>query len=278
MLHRSLARCAPLHSLRTAVSRTVAALQPGDLLFVEQPWDSSSSLDCAIRTVGTTTISWLEKRGASPECRDTAVHVALVKDTGGEASIIEAARGVGVRQVPLPHFLHNFSRLGDRIFHGKVLGITQAQASRAVTFASEKCGRPYSEDYSEPNSANEMYYCSSLADYAYRNAVGRDLFFTKEPFPLIFEPRLFWEQYYEERGEVVPPWTGSNPTLLLHSPRVKYYETIFASFAASRRKLDELDSNVDLEEYMLALQEFASRPATSTPLLPMRRTGTTRLD
>lgn len=251
MLRRPVFRLAPSPALAFAVSRSVAALQPGDLLFVDEPQHPANELDNAIRTVGTSTIDWLERRGARVAHRDTAVHVALVKDGGQEASIIEAVREIGVRQISLPNFLHGLPP-GCRIFHGKLQGITHEHAHRAVAFASEKIGLPYSGEYVAPTPSFETYYCSSLIDYAFREALGSKLVFTDEPFPLLFEPICFWEAYYQERQKTVPSRVGSNPTLLLHSLKVKYYETAFGSFASSRRK--DISWNLDVEQYLLAIE------------------------
>merc|ERR1712187_428084 len=197
------------------------------------------------------------KRGANVVRRDTAMHVALVKEGGSNASIIEATRGVGVRQIPLPQFMGNCSSR-CKFYHGKVQGVTHEQARRAVAFAESKLDFRYAEEYLAPTPNVEEYYCSSLIDHAYCDVLGKSLVFTDEPFQLIFEPRQFWDRYYAERNKNLPICVGSNPTLLLHSLRVKYYETAFGRFSSSRDTLNIIDLNCDLAQYALAIEHLSS--------------------
>lgn len=256
MLRYSHARRIPCESLVFAVRRTLAALQPGDLLFMDEPWDPTLQLDCATRTVGSRTIKWLERHGANVLSKDTAIHVALVKEVSPEPTLIDVVRGAGVRQIPLVKFM-SACKLGTRIYHGRMQNITEAQAMSAVEFASRKIGLPYAYDYSPPTSSDEEYYCSSLIDYAYRHALDTDLVFTPVPFRLIFEPRDFWKSYYKEREKLVPTWFGSNPTLLLHSLCMKYYETTFGAFANSRKDGYASDWGPDVQQYILAIESLS---------------------
>lgn len=52
-------------------------------------------------------------------------------------------------------------------------------------------------------------------------------------FTLLFEPAAFWRRYYQQLEMPLPVnVTGSNPTLLLHSPALRY-EAVSAAAAAA---------------------------------------------
>lgn len=208
----------PLHAL--------SQLRHGDLLFASEPLDMASPLDAAIQELGHATLQWLKQRGAQGLSKNTAEHVAMVvADSSGHAvSVVEAVRVVGVRVLPLSCFFEEFM-LGTEFFHGQVQDVSRDQARQAVWYAMQRVGASYASDFSSPcswsNPWEQRFYCSSLVDYAYRDALGQDLVFTEEPFPLTFVPMHFWKEYYRKQGEVVPSGHGSNPTLLLQSPKVQ---------------------------------------------------------
>lgn len=256
MLARSCFRFAPSERLARAVSRTVAALQPGDLLFVDEPRQTFGDLDKAIDCVGSSTIQWLEARGRVVAQRDTAIHVALVQSSGNDASVIDAYRGIGVRRIALPLFLKQWSPQ-CRIYHGRLQGVGSELSQIAADFAEGKVGLNYCEKYSPPDAIGEAYYCSSLVDYAFRFALQKTLVFTCEPFKLIFEPHDFWEDYFRKRQQVLPSCYGSNPTLLLHSPCVKYYETALGAFAASRNPNLDQNWEQDMDAYMRQIADLS---------------------
>lgn len=198
-------------------------MQVGDLLFVHVPPRLSEPLERAIQAVGESTIAWMAQRGARIPRHDTAQHVAMVvrgQEDGAPAAVVEAADS-GVHSLDLDAFFGGY-REGTLFFHGVVLGATPEQRQRAVDFALKQVGTPYASDFAPPGEEPRGWYCSSLVDYAYRCALGEERVFAKEPFPLQFEPRAFWEDYYRALRKPLPSHVGSNPTLLLHSSRVDY--------------------------------------------------------
>eukprot|EP00928_Gymnodinium_smaydae_P083636 TRINITY_DN66882_c0_g1_i1.p1 TRINITY_DN66882_c0_g1~~TRINITY_DN66882_c0_g1_i1.p1 ORF type:complete len:273 (+),score=29.60 TRINITY_DN66882_c0_g1_i1:48-821(+) len=255
MLRTCRVRLGPSEALARSARATIEALRPGDLLFVEEPRDDLSELNNAIDCVGDSTIKWLEARGRAVARRDTAIHVGMIRTGGRDATAIDAYRGVGVRSLALPLFLSEWSKR-CKVYHGRVQGVSVGDAEQAVRFAEEKLGAEYSEAYLPPDDENDAYYCSSLIDYSFQSALKKRLVFTNEPFSLIFEPHEFWEKYYRERHERVPTCVGSNPTLLLHSPCVKYYETVLGPFAASREVGSKYTDAFDVERYLQRVQQF----------------------
>jgi len=224
---------------------SVSELRHGDLLFVSEPLNLAAPLDRAIHDVGHATIAWLRQRKIAVARDDIAEHVAMVVADGlGHAvAVVEAARICGVRVLPLNAFFQEFMP-GSRFFHGQLAGATRDQASKAVSFAMQRAGAPYSDDFSAPSPLattpwTQAFYCSSLVDYAYREALGRETVFTEEPFPLTFVPEDFWDGYYREQGRARPQGDGSNPTLLLHSPAVRY-SALHPSVAQPREEVHEL--------------------------------------
>ena len=96
-------------------------------------------------------------------------------------------------------------------------------AEKALAAATTQLGKPYAHDFEQPPS---QFYCSSLVEWSFRTASsGRRVFLPPSvpEFTLIFEPRDFWKQYYKSLGLALPAnVSGSNPTLLLHSPAMSY--------------------------------------------------------
>lgn len=214
-------------------SAVTTGLRHGDLLFASEPLlELELPLFQAVREVGRASVEWLQGRGATPSSGEDllAKHVAMViADASGRAtSVVEAVRLLGVRTISLESFFDGFAQ-GTRFLHGRVKGVNAEQRRKAVSYALVRTGAPYANDFSPPSASeaipwNQAHYCSSLVDYAYRSALEQDLVFTEEPFPLVFEPRGFWEKYYNDQGQSLPRGFGSNPTMLLHSPRVDYSE------------------------------------------------------
>eukprot|EP00928_Gymnodinium_smaydae_P082612 TRINITY_DN65931_c0_g1_i1.p1 TRINITY_DN65931_c0_g1~~TRINITY_DN65931_c0_g1_i1.p1 ORF type:complete len:264 (+),score=26.15 TRINITY_DN65931_c0_g1_i1:70-861(+) len=203
----------------------LASLRHGDLVFASEPLDLSTPLDQAIQATGDATMNWLEERGVDVARHDTAQHVGMIVEDGkgNAAYVVEAVRIAGVRVLPLHLFFKEFIP-GTRFFHGKVKAVDAHQAKKAVIFAMQQASAPYADDFSPPfdKAGAHAFYCSSLVDYAYRDALSKELVFTDEPFPLTFEPESFWEEYYQKQQRKKPSGYGSNPTLLLHSQRVWY--------------------------------------------------------
>lgn len=224
-----------------------ALVRRGDLIFVQLPLNPHEELDDAIHTVGVATLDWLERRGVKIRDRDTATqHVALMMSDSNttSAAVVEAVRGAGVRTRTLTSFLAAYPS-GTQFYHGRLRGITDAQAEQAVAVAKAKVGMPYADNFAEPSGSCEQYYCSSLVDYAYRSALGQNIAFTCEPFPLLFEPRKYWEDYYASREQVLPECFGSNPTLLMHSQRVEYRRLL--TIGGMPENMDDETFTLDLE-------------------------------
>mmetsp|Transcript_11080 Transcript_11080/g.26027 ORF Transcript_11080/g.26027 Transcript_11080/m.26027 type:complete len:251 (+) Transcript_11080:36-788(+) len=223
-LPRAIGRCT--HCL--ARDHMLRELRHGDLLFASHPPDAKQELNRAMRAVGEKTISWLEEHGVHAPGHEVAEHVGLVvaDSMGCPRSVVEAVHVVGVRVQPVDAFLRAFSP-GTRFFHGQLRGATQVQRRHAVSFAVRRIGAPFAEDYAPPDPLcvepwTQAFYCSSLVDYAYREALGESLVFSNEPFPLTWAPERFWKLFHRQQGLVCHVGFGSNPTLLLHSPRVTF--------------------------------------------------------
>lgn len=215
------------HRLQPVPTRVAASLRHGDLIFASEPLNLALPLDRAIREVGVSTIRWLNDRGVETSHNDaTAEHVAMVvADGSGHAtSVVEAVRLLGVRVLSLEGFFDEFVE-GTEFWRGQVTGTSATDRAKAVSFALQRTGAEYAYDFAPPSMLattpwSQKYYCSSLVDFAYQSALGETQVFSPEPFPLMFEPRSFWEEYYKEQSQPVPTGFGSNPTLLMHSKRL----------------------------------------------------------
>jgi len=216
-------------TLSDFVECSARPLRHGDLIFVTEPVNPDVPLDLAVQSIGQATIRWLQRRGAQvSKPHHIAEHVGMVvADSFGHAEkVVEAQRVAGVRVLELPDFLREFVP-GSGFFHAWLPEATEEQRNSAVSYALHRVGGAYAHDFSEPSPSCTQpwlskYYCSSLIDYAFREALGEELVFSDEPFPLVFEPREFWEDFYRKQRLELPTGTGSNPTMLLHSSRVRY--------------------------------------------------------
>lgn len=194
----------------------------GDLIFARPPLNRTLPLDAAILDVGLATIDWLRTvDGVHVSNNDTAVHVALaLRNSTSGLSFVEAVPPA-VRLTPASVFWAGWPN--GTTFHRGVLRDPQQRrlGSTAAQLALAQLGRPYATDFAPPSSGS--FYCSSLVSWAYQQAAAvQHSLFVDRPFPLIFVPRDFWLHYYAQLGLKLPPSnaTGSNPTLLLHSPAV----------------------------------------------------------
>lgn len=196
----------------------------GDLIFVRPPFDPASTLDNAILATGAATIDWLRAQGVAVESDETVVHVGLAwrNETSDELMFVEATPPI-VRLTPASTFFASWTN-SSTFFRGRLRDpLVRAQGGRAAAIALRQQGKPYADDFGPPP---RQFYCSSLVDYAYRRATNDETVFIPEPFPLIFEPLDFWEEYYAAMNLSVPVnETGSNPTLLLHSAHVEMSNT-----------------------------------------------------
>jgi uncharacterized protein YycO len=202
-----------------------SVLQTGDLVFVVPSLNERNPLDAAILASGAATIMWLRTHGCPVAGNQTAVHVALAwrKDHehagAPELQLIEATPPV-VRSISAFAFFHSWPNA--TFFRGTLRNdVARRAGRRAYEVAQTAVGKPYSYTFGPP--PNE-FYCSSLVDWAYQHATGSRHVFINEEFHLMFVPRAFWVQYYASRNLTLPPpnATGSNPTLLLHSPHITF--------------------------------------------------------
>jgi len=208
-------------------SATEARLETGDLLFV-RPTLGSTPVDRAILDVGNATISWLRAHGVRVPTDEVALHVALAwrnESAGGALFFVEATPPV-VQLTPAAAFFRGWGAT-TTFYRGRHRApAVRQRAPSAARVARAVIGKPYSFDFAPPPAT---FYCSSLVVWAYGRAVGGsggadpDVF-VDEPFALIFVPRAFWADYYAKMHLTLPPanTTGSNPTLLLHSPHVEF--------------------------------------------------------
>lgn len=197
-------------------------LQSGDLIFVQPPLDATLPLDSAILATGAATIAWLRSHGTVVASNETVVHVALVyRDTQSDrVTLVEATPPV-VTQTPARSFFESWTN-ASTFFLGRLKDPdVRAHGAEAVGAALQQLGKPYADDFGPPP---QEFYCSSLVTWAYGKATGKDVnIFVDQPFTLLFEPLEFWEQYYSAMNMTLPlNVTGSNPTLLLHSPHVEF--------------------------------------------------------
>ena len=206
-----------------------ASFQTGELVFVQPKFNPSLPLDNAILDVGNATVTWLRKHGVVTG-NETSVHVAMAwrNDTGdGTLSFIEAIPPA-VRLTPSAQFWASWS--AATFFHATMRDEQMRRAGRhAALEALSVIGKPYSYTFAPPPAE---FYCSSLVRWAYQQATHAHHVFVDDTFPLIFVPRPFWLRYYASLNLTLPPpnTTGSNPTLLLHSPHTRF------------RKIDPLPS------------------------------------
>ena len=200
---------------------STARLETGDLIFVQPPLDTGSPLDDAILATGAATIQWLRYHGAVVDSNETAVHVAVaLRDPdSGELSFVEAVPPA-VQTTPADVFFRAWPER-TRFYHGGFRNATIRQRQPAAAqLASKQMGRPYANNFGPPPN---QFYCSSLVDWAYRQVTGDEHVLIDDPFTLIFVPHEFWKQYYADMNSTLPAnVTGSNPTLLLHSPHLQY--------------------------------------------------------
>jgi hypothetical protein len=225
----------------TSYGAGVADIPAGDLLFLQPPLSASSPLDSAIQATGMATISWLRTHGVSiPEkaANDTATHVAISWHApNGSRFFVQALPQVGVVATPAAEFALEIPPR-TTIYRGTVVSVhatglrvgivhnttrpafAGSIAEAAARVALAQVGKPYAADFEQPP---HKFYCSSLVEYAYQQAMRQKAVFLDQPFSLIFVPKSFWTSWYAslDPPQAVPTnVTGSNPTLLLHSPAV----------------------------------------------------------
>jgi len=205
----------------------------GDLVFVQPPYNLQSPFDAAILATGKATVEWMRRNGyALPKGAEnkTATHVAVaMRESDGSLHFVQAVPMMGVVKTSAQDFFRdNGAKRGSTFYFGRLTNCDRTAAEDASRIAETEVGKKYANDFSPPPSE---FYCSSLVDYAYARALNRqslDVFIAKR-FTLIFEPLSFWKKYYDQMGMKLPVnVTGTNPTLLLHSPAVALFQSTAA--------------------------------------------------
>ena len=204
----------PLHAHSVSIPN-------GDLIFLRPPLSSTSSLDNAILDTGIATLDWMKENQFNLSSRTISLHVALSYVASNGSQYFVQAVPPTVVVTPVEEFLHMIPK-GTELFHGRMMNVNEKERESAILRALKQVGKPYSNDFQPP--PNE-FYCSSLVVYAYKNIQS---FVGKKIFKLLFVPISFWTKYYQDRGIKLPMnVTGSNPTLLMHSPVVQLLNVSF---------------------------------------------------
>lgn len=194
----------------------VSYIETGDPIFVRPAFDPTSTLDSAILATGAATVSWWRAHGVSAS-NETTSHVALAFRNSSGLFFVEAIPPA-VTITPEASFWQRTSHA--TLYLGRLRDPSvRALGSLATRIASAQLGKPYASDFGRPP---REFYCSSLVDYAYQHASGDKRIFVPIDFQLLWVPLPFWVDYYAKRGEPLPNTTGSNPTLLLHSPAIDF--------------------------------------------------------
>lgn len=212
---------------------TRSHIASGDLIFVRPALDLKSEFDDAILATGEATVRWLREQGGVPNAtRQIASHVAIAfRDEAGNLSFVQALPPAVV-STPEEEFWHTVPVSGT-LYLAKASDQEVAGAgAAAATIARQQVGKPYSNAFEPPP---DSFYCSSLVEYSYERALSSDGVLCPSDFELIFVPQAFWVQYYAELGLDLPVnVTGSNPTLLLHSPKLTFAELSSPGVRSSR--------------------------------------------
>ena len=161
---------------------------------------------------------------------------------GGDLFFVQALPGPGVVLTPAAEFWSQ-QPAGTLAYRAAPAdGPLRAAAPAAAAAARAAVGAPYASDFEPPSSG--AFYCSSLVEWGYEQALrqqrrgggsaaladgGSDGATTTSGvlcpsnFTLLFVPLPYWKAYYAALGLDLPlNATGSNPTLLLHSPRLAF--------------------------------------------------------
>lgn len=213
----------------------------GDLIFVQPPLNSQSPFDQAILSTGLATIHWLREHGLADNStpNTTATHVAIAwRSSNGSLHYVQALPSVGVVITPEGDFMHmippNTTLYHRRVEYSSLKEKSLLLGKKAASIAKALQGHKYALDFEPPSSGK--FYCSSLVEHAFNSAAnlsgGDKGVFLNQSFKLIFEPFDYWRSYYAKMGKTLPVnRTGSNPTLLLHSPAVTKSHIAMNEFA-----------------------------------------------
>lgn len=197
-----------------------SGISTGDLVFVSPPYDITSAFDDAIMASGEATVRWMRQNGTPNATHEVVSHVALAsRNAAGELSFVQALPPQVVL-TPEADFWHMIGP-NTTLYHATAVdSAVRAAGPAAAELAISQVGKPYANDFEPPP---DEFYCSSLVEWAYSQALTSTSVFAPDNFVLIFVPELYWENYYEAMGLELPVnTTGSNPTLLLHSSKLAF--------------------------------------------------------
>ena len=230
------------NSLATSVIKPSDTIATGDLIFVSPPYDVTSALDDAILASGEATVRWMRENGTPNATREVVSHVVLAwRNDAGQLSFVQALPPEVV-VTPEADFWHMVGP-GTVLYHAAPLDEAERTAGTAAAeWALAQVGKPYANDFEPPP---DEFYCSSLVEWAYRQALASDSVFAPADFTLIFVPDRYWQRYYEAMGSNLPVnTTGSNPTLLLHSSKLTFSVLPWNGTSEERSKEPVLSTNL----------------------------------
>lgn len=215
-----------LNMARSAASSNITPMTTsdfatGDLIFVEPSYNKESLFDDAILATGEATVLWLRRNGVPDATSEVASHVAMAyRDSSGSLFFVQALPPAVVL-TPELDFWHS-SLPGTTFYHAKATDPAVAAAGpAAVNAALAQIGAPYAYDFETPDTGS--FYCSSLVEWSFEQALSSENVLCPANYTLLFVPERYWEWYYENLGLKLPVnASGSNPTLLLHSPKLTF--------------------------------------------------------
>lgn len=146
-------------------AHSIERVATGDLVFASNP-SRGKPLDRAIAATGAATIDWMRAHGVAVSSDEVVTHVAIaLRNANGDLDFIEAVPPA-VRRTSARDFFREWA--GGEFWHGTLAEpAVRATGERAAAAALAQLGVPYALDYSQPTA---QFYCSSLAEYAYRQA------------------------------------------------------------------------------------------------------------
>lgn len=213
--HYFVAKIGLFSSIILLFQSCIPSLRTGDLLF--QINDSNGFVDAILESTGDKEIAFS--------------HVGILVKNRDSLYVIEATPQRGVCTTPLikfdstlvikPQYHQKFVYGSQRTL--PLRPCNRGKALRAVSKAQTYLGLPY--DYLFlPN--NNAIYCSELVYLSYLNSKGEPIF---DALPMNFKDHsgnisAFWQNYFTERGEIVPQDSlGTNPTDIAKSILKKYH-------------------------------------------------------
>jgi hypothetical protein len=214
------------------------------------------TFDDAILATGLATVRWLRQEGGQPEASgEVASHVAIaLRDTDGSLNFIQALPTVGVIKTSEADFFHGVNPASTSFYLATVRPSDELRQRRALaaSLASRQVGKPYAANFEAPPNA---FYCSSLVTWAYSQAAAQPPALSAggqlcpSNFTLLFTPQRYWDDYY---ASLVPPQqppaniTGSNPTLVLQSPRCAFLPHYWPGYGSRQRQGQGQERNESL--------------------------------